>query len=43
MTLLDKLSQRIGKNFSDNFRDIMPSIDDIYVKDFVGGGINAII
>ncbi len=39
---LDKLSQRIGKKFSDNFRDIMPSIDDIYLKDFIGGGIDAI-
>ncbi|GMQ55919.1 TetR/AcrR family transcriptional regulator [Vallitalea sediminicola] len=39
---LDKLSQRIGKKFSENFRELLPTIDDIYLKEFVVGGIDAI-
>ncbi len=40
--LLNQLIQRVGLNYIQSFKDILPEIDDTYKKSFVMGGIDAV-
>ena len=38
----DRLFQTIGRNYNSHFQAFFPLLEDVYLKDFVAGGVDAI-